>query len=552
MIEQGYIQDVRTHTAGSLLAVAANIGDTTLSVEDSSDFLEDGGSLQVATLDSDGVTEVTTPYAYVSVDPDLDVITLASPLILGGVPADRVSLWPLAEEKLATVLLTDTEEAVTARVTHSLRDLIPEGIRDDSNREFVSLELVNDTWLLSNVRGQSPSIQSPDYDESNAGWSMNESGVQLANANVLGTVGADAGTFNSITIGDQDLVNDILDPFPLGLIAHGIPTGVTDTAAVTSETMMFHFNVGQVYANRVYKVTFGGSTVAAGQVANDLHFARIKYTKDGTAPTTSSEVLDRSLVRIPIGSAPSLPVSFFNSFYYLPTVDYPTVIFGLTGGRNSGTGTFAIEATDPNLGFYMSVEDMGSVTSVGGTLSQISKATGTADATAVATYTKTWTITDGQTYDGDGTKRNSDLADNNLYQGRYSAAHGNTASVVCFDDANIRAALVGATIKSVKLTFRVKHAYYAAGLAVRIRDHNFSSPPTTYFGSSGTALVNRDNSKEGATYTVALPLSFGNALKNGTSRGVGFYSTYGTLAYFGYMYGLYTGSGPKLTITYTK
>lgn len=86
MIRVGSLDRVERATAGSGLAVAANIGDTLLQVTDSTDFDTGGGQ-----LDLNG-----TIYAYVSVEPDSDVVFLATTVSVAADVDDPVTALAVA------------------------------------------------------------------------------------------------------------------------------------------------------------------------------------------------------------------------------------------------------------------------------------------------------------------------------------------------------------------------------------------------------------------------------------------------------------------------
>lgn len=548
MIEQGFIHDARVRTFGSQVLTAASVGATSLSIQDAFDFIETGGALRVTSFD--GTDDVVTPYDYTSADPDLDVIILAVPLTMAAAEGDRVEVWPLAQEKVAEVVLVDTEEAITAQVTHALVDLIPEGIREDESREFVTVELQEGgQWLVTNATGEPPAIQSTNFD-GDTGWLMDAESIQFENVNVVSEVGADSMSANSFLLGGQDLATEVLGPNGKGVIAQATwpGSGTVDTANVSANTIMMVFSCTGLVANRVYKISYGVPLV--GTVSADLYYVRIYSTTDGTTPTVASGIQDGSIC--PIQTLANQTILGEHSYFYYPTADVDTFKMGFAIARLAGTGTAKMNLTNTNLTFYVAIEDVGDAGTVVGSLSQKSKATGTPDVDPVATYTKRYWATDSQAYDGNDGKRDGDATTTAAYQGRYSSTHGRTKSTVHFNDAQIRSDLTGATVTKVTLTYRVQHSYYNAGLNVRIKGMIYSTPPSTY-GWNGTEIATRGSSVEGSTYTVTLPNSFGTELKNGTSRGIGFGAPNDALIYYGYMYGGGTStSRPRLTITYTK
>lgn len=135
---QGRLVNVTEVTAGSELSVASAPGDLQLVLYDTSDFDEEGGSLQIG-------TEIIL---YTAVDMDVDTITLA----VGPTGAydvdEQVFVYPLAAEKEAMVQLDGEEEPVLCRVPHNLLGVLEDTVRDGIDRESVLVELQGNEYVL--------------------------------------------------------------------------------------------------------------------------------------------------------------------------------------------------------------------------------------------------------------------------------------------------------------------------------------------------------------------------------------------------------------------
>jgi len=398
-------------------------------------------------------------------------------------------------------------------------------------------------------------VQSSDYAEGNAGWALNGETVQLPNANILGAIGADTISAAAVSLGGLDLETEYLSPLPLGIIAYDISSSGYGTGnALTTGTQykVYEFAMGPSGAGRLYRIVVDGHLQSTDP--GDVFDIRINYTTDGSTPTASSPLMRSK--RIQMGASSAVSTGFSVEKIFSTAGSYANVRFAITLARAAGTGLGYIYGAGSDRALVVYVEDVGlyGAAADAGTLSQKSFATvgGTtppAQPDPVNTYTKTWAATWGRSYDQDnGTRNGDDTAD--LYQGYISSTHGNTKSLFGFDYASIQSALSGATVKSVRLQYRVKHAWGGAGISVRVSSHNYTSKPSSW--SSGNVNTERaafGSQKEGATYTQILPVAIGNEFKAGTTRGLGFGPGPSTSAsaYYGYMY-----SGPKLTITYTK
>ncbi|MFK0058003.1 hypothetical protein ACIQTN_02040 [Streptomyces werraensis] len=148
MREEGYVHSVEVVTAGSYLDGAHTAGTTTLKVMDAADFNEEGGSFIM-----DGVT-----LDYVSADLEADTITLASPLSVDVEESTALDISPLTYEKQALVVVDDYDEAITAVIPHTLYDRLAEGMREEGERESVSIELRGNIWYVEDVFGIEPVI----------------------------------------------------------------------------------------------------------------------------------------------------------------------------------------------------------------------------------------------------------------------------------------------------------------------------------------------------------------------------------------------------------
>jgi hypothetical protein len=210
MIEQGFVHNVYTRTAGSQALSSAAVGATTIFVQDAADFPETGGQVSITSLDSVSALDVKITYDYISADLDLDTITLATPLESALAVGDRVDVWPVAVTKLADVMLIDTEEPVTARVEHSIVNLLPEGVRDPAAQEQAVVRLADDDWWLTNLPVREPTIQSPNFDEAGTGFQVGAEAAQFQNMNVVDSLGVDALAVNNLSINGQDLETELI------------------------------------------------------------------------------------------------------------------------------------------------------------------------------------------------------------------------------------------------------------------------------------------------------------------------------------------------------
>lgn len=588
----GTLLDVQTINIGTSLSVDAPTGTTVLTVDDATMFDEDGGLLTIA----------DTVYTYLTADLDAGLITLdAAGLLTDATAGDQVETYPTAQQKLALVDLGIHDgdfEGVWATVPQALVAGLPDGLRDPAAAETVLVEeptpgelvLADATAAAANIPTDTimdPSsdeptqpqtvmtkVQSADYAPGDTGWALNDETVQLPDVNVIGELGADALTANTITLGDDDLANDLINPLSIGSVSYDVNTSGSHTGNFgTSEKLLFRYATGPLRTGRMYRIVCFGHLDT--QVASSVDI-RWRYTWDGTTPGLSSTSLRvQRVVTVAAGTS----TGFYMERIYQPGADYDNVRIAITGQVISpNSGLAYIGGIDSNRAFTMYVEDLGTSIAAGtaGALSQKSFGTGTypappPDPTSapdpsgtvdtgvtqpdpVTTYTKTWWATWARSYDSDGGTRNGDDT-TDLYQGYISGTHGNTRSLFGFDYADIQAKLAGANVVKITITYRVKYAWGGAGIRVVLSSHTYGSKPGTWAGGN----VNNDvadwgSQKAGVTYTHDLTgLGISDGFRTGTVKGLGFGpgKTNDPKIYFARMYGA-GSSRPRITIVYRR
>jgi hypothetical protein len=398
-------------------------------------------------------------------------------------------------------------------------------------------------------------MQSSNFVPGQTGWGLEGDTSQFPALNVLGSIGAGAISARSITVNGIDLETQYLDPLPLGIIAYDISTSGTHTANIsTPETKLFEFSA-PMRNGRLYKIVFAGHLQAS--VASDVFDFTLRYTTDGTTPTTASSLMRTWRVTMPAAS-PS--TAFWLEKIYSPAADYGVVRLAISLVRAAGTGNAFIFNTQTERAAFFYVEDVGlyGPAAITGTLSQTS---GVVQAAAKVTTTGTWYATWGRSFrEAGGTTLAGDPDD--LYQGvpYYSSDYGNSRSLFGFDYAAIQTALTGATVNWIKVIYRVKDAYdYSPYTTVSVASHNYTTKPTTWAAANvSTGRATFSGQQTGVTYSNTLPLAVASEFKAGTTRGLGFGPGLASTD-FGFMYGMLTSDGlspsldrPRVQINYTK
>lgn len=402
-------------------------------------------------------------------------------------------------------------------------------------------------------------IKSPNFNDSEdgiSGWEIARDGsatfynLTIGSQNYfideLGNASFNSVSADAITLNGADL-QSFLDTLPYGTIAYGNSFSGTNTASIAgTETMCFISRAGQVKQGRLYRVTLKGHL---GYSAADTPFdIRIRFTGNGTDPTTSSTIL--TTYRAP-GAPSSVASEDFNIVkYYSPGSDIDDFRIGVSLVRAGGTGTAFIYQGAAERSLELAVDDMGLYGLVSnGALSQVSLASGVTPPPPVTTYVKTYSATASASFQANGTNRN--VA--SCYQGYYSSTNGNQFSMIAFPYSTIQADLAGATITKTELYLNNNHFYSNSGGTAIIGTHNQSSVS----GNHSSSQVNDNLDTESFTYGQAkwftVTNSIGNAFKNNTAKGIALGpGPTSSQSYYGYFAGATESGKPQLRITYQK
>lgn len=401
-------------------------------------------------------------------------------------------------------------------------------------------------------------VITPDYTESSTGAMVAQNTAQFQTLNVIEALGASTVNADTLNLAGDDLAA-LVDALPRGVENRfGRSYSGINTAEISTSRVITHqLNAGSLKTGRIYRVVVHGHYVgtASGQAIDGM----VLYTIDGTTPTTTSPVLDGSVIRLTNGA-------FTGGYFqmhcmYLPQNDYENTKFAWSMNRVGGTGTFHLILDDGNRGFEYWIEDCGAsdatyLSGNNGKLSQRSKEQTTLpppDPDPVTDYVRDYYATWTRSYDDDGGTRNGDDGPD-LYQGYISGTHGDTRSLFGFDYAQIQADLAGATVTGCSVKFKVRHSWDSS-VRIYVSSHDYTAKPATWDGTR----VNEDRANlggcgEGSSYTLTLGTGVGNEFKSGTTKGLGFgpTPTNDAPAYYAYMYGGTSSYRPRLRIRYTK
>lgn len=142
-----------------------------------------------------------------------------------------------------------------------------------------------------------------------------------------------------------------VSPGPLGVIARG--NRQTDKTGVTSEAGVLRLDDISIKSGRLYRVYTNQMLVGAG--SGDVIALRLRYTTDGSTPTTSSTVLRYVQIPEPAGT-PTLTLSI--GAFYAPGSDQTLSVL-LTALRVAGTAANVTITGNADNPIELCIEDMG-------------------------------------------------------------------------------------------------------------------------------------------------------------------------------------------------
>lgn len=148
----GRIVDVQRKTEGDMLAAAAGVGATALTVYDTADFDETGGQLLLS-----GIT-----YTYSAVDDATATITLTTPVTVAAAVDDPVDvldseLGGIVVEYVAHVLLDENDpddEPIEVSVQHALVPMLVEAVRGGAAESVTLVRDGDDDLMIHQVNGK--------------------------------------------------------------------------------------------------------------------------------------------------------------------------------------------------------------------------------------------------------------------------------------------------------------------------------------------------------------------------------------------------------------
>lgn len=458
---------------------------------------------------------------------------------------------------LAGSIKTGIEGARLEMDSFGLRAYDPDGIE--------TLEISADTGSIE-MQG---TASSQNYIEGSTGWKIDANGsTQFDNMNILNNVSAKTGNFDEVFMGgillpsSRDLEEYYKTPSPsLKLLRTTALSTSSDPAVWTVipwDYIEHILNAGEDMFDsdqptRLVAPVNGLYTLSLciqfeSQTTQHATIVRVMKNADGTG-TDGTKVYE-DICPAEDGQRTSNTGSidlYLNAGDYLEVFirSYQSEAIGLNTD-NSNTGGVRVSLTYRSR-FVSGVLDTSLIGSGGGDGSG-----GDGDANPEP-VTKSWSATYTRSFDNDDDLRYA-YSKTRCYQGRIDGTQGNQKSLAGFDWQSIQNAIAGKTITRMRLTVRVQHSYYNAGIKAAVGTHKYTSAPSTWDSTNVLTNPRRmyvEDLAPGGTYTFDITQSMINDFESGDATGITFGAAPNdSLKYYGYFYGGTSSSRPKLTITY--
>lgn len=404
------------------------------------------------------------------------------------------------------------------------------------------------------------SVSSLNYLEGADGWRIDGGGsAQFANINVLNTIGADNGSFNTglmlggvdvatedfykikapcvrvaresaLSLNSADNVAGTVIPWDVEYYQRNTPVPMHDTSGVSIPQSRLVAPV-----DGIYQFTLTASERWTGGSPTDSSYW-YKVNKNANGSWSGGTLVAQSFDH---STGSFFGYSSICTEVAMTAGDYLEVFTSVNFNGSAGTASrqlnVGVGESGASLRYVASLEGSGT----GGT----NVSTITFDAIGC------------QSYDGSGAKRGVDDI-NRAYQGYFSGTYGNQKSVLMFNDAAIASALSGKTVSACKLRYHVLHSYYST-MDVYVGTHNATSVPTTWPPTGAqTGRFVFANQAQGATYIQSLGVATGQEFQAGTTKGItigpgpgNVFNAYGYLSGYVPSFPSYI---PQLQFTYTS
>ncbi|QWY81330.1 minor tail protein [Arthrobacter phage Rizwana] len=356
-----------------------------------------------------------------------------------------------------------------------------------------------------------------------------------------GTISARKLVSDEITYKGDDL-QVVLDRASLGLVGWGqfngnqMP-GQLANGGIANGTERGLFEIAwQPVGTRMYGVSLSPTLFTPMNNTATAAAMRMRYTTDGTQPTTTSPILAEDFKPILGNGAWTMSFQFSDRLVGGFNGSYIRVLF--TIAASNGAGLYTELGQSPTF----MVKDLGPAYPKAGVISNQVGGGGGGSRPPVVTMTKKYTALDRRSYlESNGALYNYDTG--RMYQGPSPAGVGKLASMAFFPD--MTADLSGKTINDMQVYIYFDHWYNNSGGIAKIGLHGHTGAIPSTFNWKGWIMDSAGWPKPGGRW-LRIPSTYWAGFQSGLYRGI----TLGMNTAGYEHYGIANGS-PQIYVQYT-
>lgn len=351
-----------------------------------------------------------------------------------------------------------------------------------------------------------------------------------------GTVSARKVVTDQLTYKGQDM-QVLLDKASLGMVAWGQFNGNQLPATIANATERGLFEIAwEPVGTRMYAVSCSPVLFTPTSGTATAACFRMRYTTDGTQPTTTSPILAEDFKPILVNGAWTMSFQFADRLIGGFNGSYIRILFSIACSNGAGLNTEMGQSPT------FVVKDLGPAYPKAGVLSNQVGGGGGGSRPPVVTRTKYYTAVDRRSFiESTGAFYNYDTG--RMYQGPSPAGVGNLCSMAFFND--MTADLSGATINDMQVYLYFDHWYNNSGGTAKIGLHGHTGAVPSTFNWVGWIMDSEAWPKPGGRW-VKIPSAYWAGFISGTYRGI----TLGKNTTGNIHYGIAQGS-PQIYVQYT-
>jgi hypothetical protein len=366
----------------------------------------------------------------------------------------------------------------------------------------------------------------------------NSAGELVTTVDETGTISARKLVTDQLTYKGEDM-QVVLDRASLGLVAWGQFNGNQFPATIANGTERGLFEIAwEPVGTRMYAVSCSPVLFTPTSGTATAACFRMRYTTDGTQPTTTSPILSEDFKPILVNGSWTMSFQFADRLIGGFNGSYIRILFSIACSNGAGLNTELGQSPT------FSVKDLGPAYPTAGVLSNQVGGGGGGSRPPVVTRKKYYTAVDRRSYLPSDAMYNYDTG--RMYQGPSPAGVGQLRSAAFFPD--MTADLSGATINDMQVYLYFDHWYNNAGGTARIGLHGYTGATPASWASlvyRGWILDSSGWPKPGGRW-LSIPQAYWAGFLSGFYRGI----TLGVNTSGNEHYGIAQGS-PQIYVQYT-